>query len=36
MGLIDAGRVAQLGTFNGNPLTIAASLVTLREILTPG
>jgi glutamate-1-semialdehyde 2,1-aminomutase len=35
MGLIDAGRVAQLGTFNGNPLTVAASLVTLREILTP-
>ena len=35
MGLIDAGRVAQLGTFNGNPLTMAASLTTLREILTP-
>jgi glutamate-1-semialdehyde 2,1-aminomutase len=35
MGLIDAGRVAQLGTFNGNPLTVAASLATLREILTP-
>jgi glutamate-1-semialdehyde 2,1-aminomutase len=35
MGLIDAGRVAQLGTFNGNPLTVAASLVTLREVLTP-
>jgi glutamate-1-semialdehyde 2,1-aminomutase len=35
MGLIDAGRVAQLGTFNGNPLTMAASEVTLREILTP-
>jgi glutamate-1-semialdehyde 2,1-aminomutase len=35
MGMIDAGRVAQLGTFNGNPLTMAASLTTLREILTP-
>jgi glutamate-1-semialdehyde 2,1-aminomutase len=35
MGLIDAGRVAQLGTFNGNPLTVAASVATLREILTP-
>src|SRR5437016_6705588 len=33
MGLIEAGRVAQLGTFNGNPLTMAASLTTLREIL---
>ena len=35
MGLIDAGRVAQMGTFNGNPLTTAASRVTLLEILTP-
>ena len=35
MGMIDAGQVAQLGTFNGNPLTMAASAVTLREILTP-
>jgi len=34
MGLIDSGRVAQMGTFNGNPLTMAASVVTLRDILT--
>jgi len=35
MELISEGRVAQQGTFNGNPLTMAASAVTLREILTP-
>ena len=35
MAMIEDGRVAQLGTFNGNPLTMAASLTTLREILTP-
>jgi glutamate-1-semialdehyde 2,1-aminomutase len=35
MGMIDADRVAQFGTFNGNPLTMAASKATLLEILTP-
>jgi glutamate-1-semialdehyde 2,1-aminomutase len=35
MGMIDADRVAQFGTFNGNPLTMAASRVTLTRILTP-
>jgi glutamate-1-semialdehyde 2,1-aminomutase len=35
MALIDQGRVSQMGTFNGNPLTTAASRVTLLEILTP-
>ena len=35
MGMIDANRVAQYGTFNGNPLTMAAAKVTLTEILTP-
>ena len=35
MALIDDKRVSQLGTFNGNPLTIAAANVTLEEILTP-
>ena len=35
MGLISEGRVSQMGTFNGNPLTMAASRVTLTEILTP-
>jgi glutamate-1-semialdehyde 2,1-aminomutase len=35
MATIDQHRVAQLGTFNGNPLTIAASKATLLSILTP-
>ena len=33
MGVIEDKRVAQVGTFNGNPLTMAASKVTLLEIL---
>jgi glutamate-1-semialdehyde 2,1-aminomutase len=33
MGVIEDHRVAQMGTFNGNPLTMAASKVTLLEIL---
>jgi glutamate-1-semialdehyde 2,1-aminomutase len=33
MGVIEDKRVAQMGTFNGNPLTMAASKVTLLEIL---
>ena len=35
MAVIEDKRVAQMGTFNGNPLTLAASKVTLFEILTP-
>jgi glutamate-1-semialdehyde 2,1-aminomutase len=35
MGLIDDEKVAQFGTFNGNPLTMAASRATLTRILTP-
>jgi glutamate-1-semialdehyde 2,1-aminomutase len=35
MELISKGRVSQMGTFNGNPLTMAASRVTLTEILSP-
>jgi glutamate-1-semialdehyde 2,1-aminomutase len=35
MAMIDQKRVAQMGTFNGNPLTMAAARVTLLEILTP-
>ncbi|HVC40311.1 MAG TPA: aspartate aminotransferase family protein [Candidatus Dormibacteraeota bacterium] len=35
MALISDGRVSQMGTFNGNALTMAASRVTLTEILTP-
>ena len=34
MATITEGRVAQLGTFNGNPLTMAASRATLLEVLT--
>jgi glutamate-1-semialdehyde 2,1-aminomutase len=36
MGMIDDDRVAQFGTFNGNPLTMAASRATLTQILTAG
>jgi glutamate-1-semialdehyde 2,1-aminomutase len=36
MATITDGRVAQMGTFNGNPLTTAASHATLFEVLTPG
>ena len=34
MGLIDDGRYNQIGTFNGNPLTMAAAVATLTEVLT--
>lgn len=34
MATISDGRVAQLGTFNGNPLTMGASRATLLEVLT--
>ncbi len=33
MAVIEDKRVAQMGTFNGNPLTMAASKTTLLEIL---
>ena len=35
MSTIDEHKVVQIGTFNGNPLTIAASKTTLTSILTP-
>jgi glutamate-1-semialdehyde 2,1-aminomutase len=35
MGHIADGTYDQVGTFNGNPLTMAASRATLTEILTP-
>ena len=35
MAVIDEDRVAQYGTFNGNPLTMAAAKATLIDILTP-
>ncbi|MCU1428141.1 MAG: hypothetical protein JWL83_2141 [Actinomycetia bacterium] len=35
MSLIVDGRYDQVGTFNGNPLTMAAARATLLEVLTP-
>ena len=35
MGRITDGTYEQVGTFNGNPLTMAAARATLTEILTP-
>jgi glutamate-1-semialdehyde 2,1-aminomutase len=35
MGWIAEGRIDQVGTFNGNPLTMAAAIATLTEVLTP-
>jgi glutamate-1-semialdehyde 2,1-aminomutase len=35
MGLIEDGSYEQVGTFNGNPLTMAAARAALTEILTP-
>jgi glutamate-1-semialdehyde 2,1-aminomutase len=35
MAVIEQKRVVQSGTFNGNPLTMAAAHATLLEILTP-
>src|SRR3954470_2717602 len=34
--LVAAGQVKQQGTFNGNPLVMAAAQATLLEVLTPG
>lgn len=35
MSLIERGAYEQVGTFNGNPLTLAAMRATIEEILTP-
>ena len=35
MKVVEDGAVAQMGTFNGNPLTMAAARATLLEVLTP-
>jgi glutamate-1-semialdehyde 2,1-aminomutase len=35
MSAIAEGRYDQVGTFNGNPLTMAAARATLTEVLTP-
>ena len=32
--LVSSGKVHQYGTFNGNPLVMAASQATLTEVLT--
>jgi glutamate-1-semialdehyde 2,1-aminomutase len=35
MHLVERGRVDQVGTFNGNPLTMAAGRAALTEVLVP-
>ena len=35
MGLISDGRVVHLGTYNGNPLVMAAAKATLADACTP-
>jgi glutamate-1-semialdehyde 2,1-aminomutase len=35
MACVEDGRVNQVGTFNGNPLTMAAARASLTEVLTP-
>jgi glutamate-1-semialdehyde 2,1-aminomutase len=35
MSLIEKGAYEQVGTFNGNPLTLAATRATLEQVLTP-
>jgi glutamate-1-semialdehyde 2,1-aminomutase len=35
MACVEEGRVNQVGTFNGNPLTMAAARASLDEVLTP-
>jgi glutamate-1-semialdehyde 2,1-aminomutase len=35
MGVVEDGSVYQVGTFNGNPLSMAAARVNLEEVLTP-
>jgi glutamate-1-semialdehyde 2,1-aminomutase len=36
MGAIADGRYSQVGTFNGNPLTMAAARAVLGDVLVPG
>jgi len=35
MSVVEDGTVHQVGTFNGNPLAMAAAKASLREVLTP-
>jgi glutamate-1-semialdehyde 2,1-aminomutase len=36
MACVEDGRVFQVGTYNGNPLSMAAARANLFEVLTPG
>jgi glutamate-1-semialdehyde 2,1-aminomutase len=35
MSVVEDGRVYQVGTYNGNPLVMAAARASLLEVLTP-
>jgi glutamate-1-semialdehyde 2,1-aminomutase len=35
MSVVEDGSVYQVGTYNGNPLTMAAARASLQEVLTP-
>ncbi|HSD78729.1 MAG TPA: aspartate aminotransferase family protein [Solirubrobacteraceae bacterium] len=35
MSIVESGKVVQVGTYNGNPLTMAATRANLTEVLTP-
>jgi glutamate-1-semialdehyde 2,1-aminomutase len=35
MAVVEDGSVYQVGTYNGNPLTMAAARASLQEVLTP-
>ncbi|HET8524699.1 MAG TPA: aspartate aminotransferase family protein [Thermomicrobiales bacterium] len=36
MEVVASGKVYQVGTYNGNPLTMAAARASLEQVLTPG
>jgi glutamate-1-semialdehyde 2,1-aminomutase len=36
MEVVTSGKVYQVGTYNGNPLTMAAARASLEHVLTPG
>ena len=33
--VVESGKVYQVGTYNGNPLSMAAARASLEEVLTP-
>jgi glutamate-1-semialdehyde 2,1-aminomutase len=35
MAIVESGKVYQVGTYNGNPLSMAAARASLEEVLTP-